>query len=133
MIRTDIDIKDDIFGWLLGSALVGMISGKVYKDSRPLNSAKEDIVISVLARDAGSQVQRVTVNVNIYVPDIRRGQEAVEDQTRIRTLATEAASLFEYKNEYGAVYELDSQEVIAVNGTDWHVINNQLKIRYNNE
>ena len=133
MIRTDIDIKDDIYGWLTGSTLAGMLSGSVYKDQRPLNSDKEDIVISVLARDAGSQVQYATVNVNIYVPDVRRGQEAVENQTRLRTLSTEAASLFEYKNDKGAVYELDSQEILAVNGTDWHVINNQLKIRYNNE
>ena len=133
MIKTDIDIKDDIYGWLSGSALVGLISGKVYKDARPMNSDKEDIVISVLARDAGPQVQYATVNINIYVPDLRRGQEAVEDIPRLRTLSTSAASLLEYKNDKGAVYELDSQEVLAVNGTDWHVINNQMKIRYNNE
>lgn len=133
MIKTDIDIKDDIYGWLSGSALVGLISGKVYKDARPMNSDKEDIVISVLARDAGPQVQYATVNINIYVPDLRRGQEAVEDIPRLRTLSTSAATLLEYKNANGAVYELDSQEILAVNGTDWHVINNQMKIRYNNE
>lgn len=133
MIRTDIDIKDDIFGWLSGSALAGMVSGSIYKDSRPLNSDKEDIVISVLARDAGPQVQYATVNINIYVRDVRRGEEAVEDIPRLRALSSEAAGYLEYKNEGGAVYELDSQEILSANGADWHVINNQMKIRYNNE
>lgn len=133
MIHTDIDIKDELYGWLRGSALAGMVSGSVYKDSRPLNSVKEDITIAVLARDAGSQIQEATVNVNIYVPDIRRGREAVEDSARLRSLCSEAAGLLGYRHTGDCIVELAEQSVMKANGIDWHVINNRLRVRYCNE
>lgn len=133
MIRTDIDIKDGIWEWVSGSSLAGMVSGSVYKDQRPLNSDKEDIIISVLARNAGSQIQEATVNVNVYIPDLRRGKEAVENTPRLREVSTTAAELFEYHHFGWGIYELASQEIIKVNGIDWHVINNRLRVRFNNE
>ena len=133
MIRTDIDIKDALYAWITPSDLAKAVSGSVYKDSRPLNSDKEDITIAVLARDAGAQMQEATVNVNIYVPDIRRGKEFIENSPRLRTLATAAASLFEYKQGSDYIITLASQEVLKVNGIDWHAITNRLRVRYNNE
>jgi len=133
MIRTDIDIKDALWSWVSASTLAGTITGGVYKDQRPLNSEKEDIVVAVIARDAGTQIQRATANVNIYVADLRRGQEAIENTARLRSLCTEAAGIFEYRHDGDAIYELASQEVMKVNGADWHVINNRIRIRYNNE
>ena len=133
MIRTDIDIKDYIYSYVSSSDLAGMVSGKVYKDQRPLNSDKEDIIISVLARDAGSQIQDATINVNIYVPDIRRGKEAIEDGSRLRTLCAEAAALFEYFTTPDSIYQLDSQAVEKVNGIDYHLINNRIRARFSNE
>jgi len=133
MIHTDIDIKDELWEWVSASDLASAISGKVYKDQRPINSDKEDIIVAVIARTAGAQRQDATANVNIYVPDLRRGQEAIEDTTRLRTLCTTAASAFEYRTTGDAIYELDSQEVMKANGADWHIINNRIRIRYNNE
>ena len=133
MIHTDIDIKDELWTWVSQSNLATMVTGGVYKDQRPLNSEAEDIVIAVIARTAGAQMQQATANVNIYVADKRRGREAIEDTARLRALCTEAASLFAYKHDGDAIYELDSQEVMKVYGADWHIINNQISIRYNNE
>lgn len=133
MIHTDIDIKDGLYAWLKGGTLAGMVSGSLYKDKRPLNSTKEDIIISVLARDAGSQIQRATANVNIYIPDIRRGSESVENQPRLREVAEQAASEMEYAHFGDRIYELDSQEIFEASGADWHVINNRISIKYSNE
>ena len=133
MIHTDIDIKDEVYAWVNASGLAGMVSGRVYKDQRPMNSDKEDITIAVIARNAGYQIQEATVNVNVYVPDIRRGQEAIENTARLRELCSEAASLFEYRHTGDTIISLSRQEVSKVNGIDWHIINNRLSIRYNNE
>lgn len=133
MIKTDIDIKDALWTWVSESGLAGMVSGEVYKDQRPLNSDKEDITIAVLARDAGSQIQEATVNINVYVPDVRRGKEAIEDTKRLRELSRAAADFFEYHHFGYGIYELASQEIFKVNGADWHVINNRLSVRYSNE
>ena len=133
MIRTDIDIKDYLYTYLAASDLGQMVSGKVYKDQRPLNSAKEDITIAVIARDADSQIQEATVNVNIYVPDIRRGGEAIGHTKRPRALYTSAASLLEYHRTFESIYELVSQSVEKAEGADWHIINNRIRARYSNE
>lgn len=132
MIRTDIDIKDLLYQWVNGSNLASEISGKVYKDKRPLNSEKEDAIIAVIGRDA-RQIQEAIVNVNVYVADKRRGKEAIEDTIRLRTLCTICASLFEYSHFGDWICELDSQEVMEAGGIDWHIINNRLRLRFSNE
>ena len=133
MIRTDIDIKDDLYGWLVNSTLVDMLSGGLYKDLRPINSTKEDITIAVLARNAGTQIQEVSVNVNIYIPDLRRGNEYIENTARLREVTAAAASFFEYDHTGDRLVTLSSQEIIKANGIDWHIINNRLRVRYSNE
>lgn len=132
-IHTDIDIKDELYTLLKGSQLASSVSGSVYKDQRPLNSEKEDIIIAIVARDAGYQIQEATANVNIYVPDLRRGQEAIEDTKRLRQLSTKAANMFGYIHTGDRDISLNSQTIYKANGIDWHIINNRLRIRFNNE
>lgn len=132
MIRTDIDIKDFVYGVIRDSILDRETTGSIYKDLRPLNSCKEDIVISVLARDA-SVSQYSIVNVNIYVPDLKKGKDFVEDIPRLRELCRESANLLEYGSSNGCFYQLNSQEVIRLEGIGWHCINNKVLIKFNNE
>lgn len=133
MIRTDIDIKDAIYDWIAGSDTVAAISGAVYKDQRPLNSKKEDIEITILTRDGGKQIQSAYVNVNIFVPDIKRGGDMIEDTARLRTLCALAAEDFDYVHNGSSIFELDSQQVYRVNDADLHAINNRILVRFNNE
>ena len=133
MIRTDIDIKDLLWSWINASELASAITGKVYKDQRPLNSEKEDAIIAVIGRDADSQIQEAIVNVNVYVKDKQRGYEPIENTARLRTLCTTCANLFEYEHFGDWICELDSQEVMEAGGIDWHIINNRLRLRFCNE
>ena len=136
MIKTDIDVKDELYAWIKTSSLItgeNKVSGTVYKDQRPLNSDKEDIIISVLSRTADSQIQDFIVNVNVYVKDSQRAKETVEDTPRIRTLSRLSANLFEYRNTGNMKIALSAQEVFKANDIPWHVINNRLNISYNNE
>jgi len=73
-MKSDIEIKDDIYQIIKGSTLEKAVTGKLKKTRRPANSNKEDIVISILENGSG-QVQEAFVNVNIYVSDdVRDGQ-----------------------------------------------------------
>lgn len=45
-MKSDIEIKDDIYQIIKGSALEKAVTGKLKKTRRPANSNKEDIVIS---------------------------------------------------------------------------------------
>lgn len=131
-MKTDIDIKDDIYMFIKGSKLHKAVTGKLSKTLRPFNSLKEDIVISVLSNQNG-QIQDAFVNVNIYVADLIRDNQPEEDSKRLRTLCDLAKSLLEVGRGNDFRFVLDSQRVMKVNGSDEHFINNKLLYRQCNE
>lgn len=69
-MKSDIEILKFVRGRLVKMKLANVVTGKVSDRERPANSAREDIVISVLANEGAGQVQTAFVNVNIYVSDI---------------------------------------------------------------
>lgn len=132
MIKTDIDIKDDVYKHIKGSKLERLVTGKLSKTKRLANSEKEDIVISILENGSG-QYQEAYVNVNIYVKDLSRNNQSEENTIRLRELckvADEVLSVF-----HGETFRctLDKQRVLPVNGKDEHVINNKLFYQQINE
>lgn len=132
MIKSDIDIKDDVFNFIKGSALVNEVSGKLRKTKRPADSDEEDIVISVLENTSG-QMQEAFVNVNIYVPDNIRDNQSEENTIRLRKLCKMSYELLEVGRGKGYRFTLDKQRVLEVNGKNEHLINNKLLYQCNNE
>lgn len=132
-MKTDIDIKDDVYRAVADSTLATAINGVVSKTLRPANSTNEDIVISVLA-SRNTEIQQAYVNVNVYVPDLdipySVGGETIvqkeENTKRLRTLCNIAKELFALI--IGDTYRitLDSQSVLASNTGEEHIINNKL-------
>ena len=131
-MRSDEDIKTDIFKFIKGSELYRSVSGKLSKRKRPKGSDKEDIVISILANENG-QVQTAYVNVNIYVRDVNVDGQDEEDTLRIASLSTLADNLL--GEFYGQEYTLKilSQRVLEVPGAAEHVINNKVEYKTLNE
>lgn len=127
MIVTDIEMKDFMYSYLKGSDLVSEVSGSLYKDQRPLNSQKEDVIISVLARNA-VQLQSFTLNINVYVPKIKRGQDYIDDTKRLRLLSSLSASLFTEHVKDQFIFTMDSQAIMDANGIDFSVINNRVRV-----
>lgn len=68
-MRTPQEIIDFLYEYLSNSDLKKIISGGIYPRKRPKNSDKEDIVIGGISF-SGDSVQRGTINVNIYIPEI---------------------------------------------------------------
>lgn len=132
-MKSDIDIKDDIYRYIKGSALERAVIGKLCKSSsRPNGSDKEDIVISILDNGSG-QIQEAFVNVNIYVKDnIRDGQAEMND-IRCRELCKVAIEVLEVGHGSDFRFTLDKQRVMPVNGKDEHFINNKLLYKQVNE
>ena len=112
-MKSDIEIKDDIYEFIKGSALEKAISGKLKKTRRPANSNLEDIVISILDNEAG-QMQEAFVNVNIYVPDNMRDGQAEEKSIRLRELCRIAYNLLEVGRGESYRFTLDKQRVFEV-------------------
>ena len=132
-MKTDIDIKDDVYMLVSNSALAGKVTGEVSKTLRPANSRKEDVVISILANNNGRR-QSAFVNVNVYVPDTavkydvdnQTVTQYEEDSARLREICNLCKELFE--TFVGDTYRitLDSQRVLSSSDDGAHIVNNKL-------
>lgn len=78
------DIKKDLFRILNRELLTNFITGRVYKDKKPMQSELEDVVINVLDFRRSNELQSIldydysdnelqqgTMNINIYCKNIR--------------------------------------------------------------
>ena len=138
-MKSDINIKDDIWKVIKNSSLLNEITGDLKKTSvRPKCSRNEDIVISILA-NATKQKQIAYVNVNIYVADDDVDGQDEENTKRLRKLCRMSFDLFE--NVRGKDFRLSltdpnyecGQRVIESAGTSEHVINNKVLYQIINE
>lgn len=138
-MKSDIDIKDDVWGVINKSILMKEVTGKLKKTSvRPRDSRSEDIIISILANET-KQKQIAYVNVNIYVSDDTRDGQDEEKSSRLRKLCQMSFDLFD--NVRGNDFRLSitdsnyecGQRVIESPATSEHVINNKLLYQIINE
>jgi hypothetical protein len=94
MTRTGRQIEDGLYEMLKGSAFAETISGGVYKYGlRPKGSTLEDAVVKFVEGHDGD-IQRGTVLVQIYVPDVDPYGDGIlrENKQRTRELETAAAA-----------------------------------------
>ncbi len=131
-MKSDIDIKDDVYKVIIHSELHNSINGVLSKRKRPHNSMKEDIVISVLANQQG-QNQEAFVNVNVYVQDDDIEGQKEENSIRLRELCQTCLSLFETFHGKDFRLSLDTQSIIESEGSGEHIINNKLLYQTLNE
>ena len=137
MILSEIDIKEVFYSLVTSSEIMGMTNGNVYRDKRPLNSKVEDVVISVLASGVG-QIQSFLLNINVYVPDIKRGNEFISDDQRIKILMRKCLDFLEggvmnhtiegHETVFGIKYRLESQKLYEVNDAHFHAINHKIRV-----
>lgn len=131
-MMSEIEVKDAIYALLMDAGTDLKISGHIYKEQRVQNSTLEDVEISVLASTV-TQNQEFTVNVNVFVPDVKRDNEMIENTPRLRTLCSIFLETLEYHSSEGFLATLDSQRVMKVEDADLHVINNRLNVKFNSE
>lgn len=133
-MKTDIDIRKDIYHIVMGSAIKATITGEVSYYGRKTD--KEDCVISVLTSLNG-QIQDCKVNVNVYVQNMTSGSKLIENVPRADELCNVCKEVFGdgKRSVFGDGFKifLEKQLVLPVNGRDEHVINNTLRYKFNNE
>jgi hypothetical protein len=131
-MKTDVEVRQDIFAFVKASAIKEAIGGELRYIPRAKGSKAEDCIISVLESD-NAQIQDCIVNVNVYVPNITSGGESVENIPRTQTLAKICETTLNVGSGVGFRFYLEKQRIIAVNGKDEYVINNRIRYKFNNE
>lgn len=128
-MKSDIDIKDDVYKVISTSTLEKAVTGSICKRGRPFygtgSPTKEDICIAILANQT-SQTQEAFVNVNIYVQDEDVKGQKEENTTRLRELCQLSFKTFEAVHGSDFRLSMSEQRVIACEGTSEHIINNKL-------
>ena len=87
MKKTEIQIERDFYQLIKNSRLGAEIRGTVYRsEMRPADATGEDLIVKFLA-GTDEQIQRGTVILNLYVPDINfKDGRKVADKKRIGVL-----------------------------------------------
>ena len=132
-MRTSDDISTSIYRYVTASPLRDAITGSIYNGvDRPHNADREDIVVKVIA-NITAQKQLASVNVNVYVPDILRGVDYVQDGDRLPYLERMSIDVLErFFTEEGALVVMESQTTMpSISGRE-HVINNNLNYQFIN-
>lgn len=132
-MRTDEDIKTSIMGYIRSSGLMDEATGTLTIRSRPLGSREEDVVVSVKSNNGG-QRQIAYVNVHIYVLADDVGRQYEEPTGRCRVLCRKAADILDsFFPGDGSHCTLESQRVYKADGTEFYLINNEIKYIVINE
>lgn len=124
-MKTDIDIKDDLYSYIKGSDLAKEVTGRIEKTERRTDSTLEDILISVDENENGG-IQSALCTVNIYVADLLRDNQYIEDTIRLRELCAKAKTLLEVAHYNDARFYLTAQRVKKVDGVNEHRIENKI-------
>lgn len=132
-MKNEMEIKDDIYHLLKDSDLIKNVSGKLSKTLRQDGSDKEDVVISVLSENPDVQVQELYLNVNVYVADVKRGNQYEENTIRLRELMTLSKNAFDLAKGKGYRLTLEGQKSFEVPGKNEHFINNKVLYHYCNK
>ena len=132
-MKTTFEVSDLIYGIVNVPAVTSVITGKVYKDQRPADSKKEDVVINCLPISV-DQFQQATVNVNVYVNDLDVKIDGVPQRmpnhSRLKQLSVIATGLLAKYFGTEQIFKITSQSLIKENTLSQHYIN--IRIEYKN-
>jgi hypothetical protein len=126
-MKTTLDAVDIVWKFLDASSLKTAITGKIYKNQRPLDSEAEDVVINSLPINNG-QVQEGVMNVNIFVPNkpqqiSERQDNTIADHARLKELATLATGLLKDIFLVATDCGFDVQQQSVIEDGETHFVN----------
>ena len=129
---SDEEIKGQMRKYIVASGVLSSLNGQIITTTRPDNSGKEDVIISVLD-NRNAEFQQVTLNVNVYVPDINPKGYYEEDGLRLKELSAICKNLFDKKSLDLLLFSEYQQRVFKNESTNEHFINNNIIYKFYNE
>ncbi|WP_312554889.1 hypothetical protein [Empedobacter brevis] len=119
------DANELLFKVLNTDEVKSYINGKLYNDSRPINSLKEDIVVNTITITTVFKPQLATSNINIYVPDV----EGVKNSKRLKEISRVIRKVFEGHQFVGKSTFISNQGIIQEQNGKEHYVNLRIQWR----
>ena len=133
MKKTGSEIEADVYKMVKDSILSSSVNGGVFLDGlRPVNSLKEDIVISFMTGIFDVFHQEGKVNINIYIPDkesegvLRKNTKRCREIERICQVFIDTLLAGTYHFTLGRMIQTFEENTI-----NQHFVNLQLNFKYN--
>lgn len=130
-MMTTLEAVNIVWRILNDSALKNALSGSIYKLKRPLNSAKEDVVVNSLPINS-EQLQYGVINVNLHVPNLVITANGAQDYTqpdfvRLKELSATAIPLLTDVWDDGWHFDVQQHTVIEEAEVNEHFVNIRLE------
>lgn len=119
------DANELLFKALNSDEVKSSINGKLYNDSRPINSLKEDIVVNTITITTVFKPQLATSNINIYVPDV----EGVKNLRRLKEISRVVRKVFEEHQFIGKSVYISNLGIIQEENRKEHYVNLRIQWR----
>ncbi|MGV0847443.1 hypothetical protein ACTS9T_12860 [Empedobacter falsenii] len=121
------DANELLFKALNIDEVKSAIKGKLYNDSRPINSLNEDIVVNTITITTVFKPQLATSNINIYVPNLELG---IKNSRRLKEISRVVRKVFEnhqfisksvYISDLGIIQEENKKEHYVNLRIQWRI------------
>lgn len=127
---TTFDVVDIVYARLKNGVLAAAINGGVYKEQRPVNSQKEDVVVNSLPIN-NLDMQTGVVNVNIHVPNLNvvvNGTTDPEQPNWARLKPLAALGVIDLTDVWAEDYNFNIQQQVFIKDDEYkdHYINIRL-------
>ncbi|MGV0854769.1 hypothetical protein ACTS9E_04135 [Empedobacter brevis] len=119
------DANELLFKALNVDEIKSAIKGKLYNDSRPINSLNEDIVVNTITITTVFKPQLATSNINIYVPDI----EGIKNSIRLKEVSRIVRKVFEEHQFIGKSVYISDLGIIQEENRKEHYVNLRIQWR----
>ncbi|MDM1299920.1 hypothetical protein HXZ94_15600 [Empedobacter falsenii] len=119
------DANELLFKALNIDEVKSSIKGKLYKDSRPINSLNEDIVVNTITITTVFKPQLATSNINVYVPDI----EGIKNSRRLKEISRVVRKVFEEHQFIGKSVYISDLGIIQEENKKEHYVNLRIQWR----
>lgn len=119
------DANELLFKALNIDEVKSAIKGKLYNDSRPINSLNEDIVVNTITITTVFKPQLATSNINIYVPDI----EGIKNSRRLKEISRVVRKVFEEHQFIGKSVYISDLGIIQEENKKEHYVNLRIQWR----
>lgn len=126
-MKTTSDAIDMVYTDLVATGITAVLTGKVYKITKPLNSQKEDVVVNAIAITTGNP-QRCALNVNVYVNNLNvNGDTTMPNYARLNQLLVYATQL-QHMASATHYYYIRSQQIDKSEVSGQHVANVRIEM-----
>jgi len=127
---TGLELNTKIYKLLsANSQLVSAINGRIYKQKRPDNSKKEDIVVNTISV-SHDHPQEATSNINIHIPDKQVKIDGVQQYTpqtdKLESLTKKVVDIVKAANYTGISLWVSVESLIKEDNINEHYQNIRL-------